>query len=42
MFESISSYMELELKEDDQNEDIEVGPSQSDSRMLRRFALFDI
>ena len=39
MLESISAYIELELKEDDENEeDIQIGPSQSDSSMLRRCA----
>lgn len=43
MLESISAYMELELKEDaEDEEDIQIGPTQSDSSMLRRFARFDI
>ena len=42
MLESIASYMELELKEDDQDEDVEIGSAQLDSRMVKRFALFDI
>ena len=36
MLESISAYMELELKEDDKDEeDIQIGPAQIDSSMLR-------